>query len=397
MPSISTPEEYEAWIVDSRTQVPLLRLPWSQIQWQRIRNEVSTASVTVAQADGGFECCRALKVSGGLMGWENCLRIERNGAIVWDGPITGASRTGNTGDLTLKAHDRFAVVMKRLVGVYRFLNSTPNQIIRQLITDGAIGNISFDPYPITISSTATTVEAMTREFFVERLERIYDCIKEVCENSSTGYFSTVAGTVHTNEAVITNALGSHSSGKAITLSEQTTIGIPGIDADFLNMATVTYAGASGSGISGFLLRQTSIAAQNLFLNSILEQAAPSSRSGDDTDLSLIAGRAAAEHAAPQITVEQVQLAPTFGSEFLAADLSNLIPGVQFRVNYENTCAFDFPVAEYRESAGVPGLAYLLAIVGVRLDQLDVTVQRSEGGGIEEKVLASCRPVITGAV
>lgn len=393
MPVIGQPEDYQAVIVNSATSEPKFYLPWSSINWQRVRNEVSVASVTVAQANLGVTCCDILD---NLMGWEDSLRIERNSAIVWDGPIAGL-KPGSNGDVTLRASDRFAISMKRLVGAHRTLVSTPNQIIRQLISDGAIGNPSFDPYPLTISSPATTVESMTREYFVERLERIYDCIKEVCENSSTGYFCCVTNTVHTNEATITDALGSHTSGLCPILSEQTTIGIPAVDIDFLGMATITYAGASGAGISGFLLRQTSIAAQNIFLNSILEQAAPSSRTGEATDLSLLAGRAAAEHAAPQATVEQAQLAPTFGSEFMRADLSNLIPGVQFRVDYETSCGFNFPVSEYRETAGVPGLAYLLAIVGVRLDQLDVTASRSEGGGIDEKISASCRPVITGVV
>ncbi len=88
MATLAHPEEYEAIIVNSRTQLSMLHLPWSSITWQRVKNEVSVGQVTVAQANGGIECCGVI---GGLFPWVQTLRIERNGEAVWDGPITGWS------------------------------------------------------------------------------------------------------------------------------------------------------------------------------------------------------------------------------------------------------------------------------------------------------------------
>lgn len=54
--------------------------PLSAVRWQRIRDEVSTAEAVVPTT----ECCELLS---DLRCIEHELRIERNGAVVWQGPI----------------------------------------------------------------------------------------------------------------------------------------------------------------------------------------------------------------------------------------------------------------------------------------------------------------------
>lgn len=55
--------------------------PLSRVQWERVRDEISTASVTVPV----HQCCELL---GNLRTIISELHIERNGQIVWQGPIT---------------------------------------------------------------------------------------------------------------------------------------------------------------------------------------------------------------------------------------------------------------------------------------------------------------------
>jgi len=55
--------------------------PVSRVQWERVRDEISTASCTVPV----HECCELL---GNLRTILSELHIERNGKIVWQGPIT---------------------------------------------------------------------------------------------------------------------------------------------------------------------------------------------------------------------------------------------------------------------------------------------------------------------
>lgn len=389
MATLGCVETYECSIVNSRTQLPLLYLPWSSIRWQRVKNEVSVASVTVAQANGGIECCGVI---GGLFPWSQMLRIERNGEVVWDGPVTGWASPPGTKDLTIRAHDRSALFFKRLLKIRRTLTAvTPYAAIRQVITDANIGNIAFDPYPITLATATPPAESVTRDYFVERLDRVYDVVRELTQNTVTGFFTTVAGTVYLDELTIADFLGRAYANKAPKISDATTLGPPGVDVDGLGMATVTYAGGAGQGVNGFPLIFSNNGNLNVFLSSTLEKASAEDRAV--TDLSLIAGRAAASSLAPSLTLEQIALGPDFGSEFMNADLSNLLPGAQFDVDYEETCALRLPVSEYREVAGVPGVAYAVEVPALRMDQLDVEVGRGSGGGIAETLKASCRPIL----
>lgn len=397
MASLGQAEEYEAVIVDSLTEQPLLYLPWSVIKWQRIRNEISVASVVVAQGDGGIECCGPI---GGIFPWSQMLRIERNGGVVWDGPITGWSRPRSTRDLTIKAHDRAALIMKRLVAVHRsYVDTPPPEIIAELLLDAGIGVSSPagypNPYVISPGGLLTTpTEFATREYFVERLERVYDAVRELTENTYTGFYTCWTEDIITDELNIAATLGLAAHGLAPKLNEFTTIGLPGIDVDGLNMSTVVYAGGAGQGISGFPLIEANSGNLGIFSVSLLERAAAEARSATTSDLALIAGRGAAESLAPQVTLEQIQLSPLFGNEFMLADLSNLLPGCQFDLDFAETCAFQIPVSEYREASGVPGVAYVTSITRARLDQLDTTVGKTEGGGIVEEMLASYRPIIS---
>lgn len=383
-------DEYEAFVVDSKTQETLFALPWSNINWQRIYSEISIASVNVANADKGMEC---FGLVGGFRPWQQMLRIERNGTAVWDGPLTGWNRPRGSRNVTIRAHDRSILTQKRLIRVHRSFSAvTPYSVIRQVMLDALMTQITYDPYPLTINVATPPTESVTREYFTERLERVYDVMVELNNNTSSGFWTTALDTIYLDELQIADLLGRANTGKAPKLSEMTTIGLPGIDVDGLGMCTYAYAGGAGQGTNGFPSISTNSGNLNIFLTSVLEKASAEDRSV--TDLALVAGRLAAESLAPGVTLEQIQLSPLFGSEFMNADLSNLLPGAQFDVDFAETSAFNVPVSEYREAVGVPGVAYMTAVTRARLEQLDVSVGKTDGGGISEEVYGSFRSFIT---
>ena len=96
---------------------------------------------------------------------------------------------------------------------------------------------------------------------------------------------------------------------------------------------------------------------------------------------------------------QVRLTPEFGSEAMAADLSNLLPGAWLDIGYADTCAFQLPFAEVRyeyravvvDAVPMEGSALTPvtsdAIMMGRLEQLDVELT-DEG---EEVVMAALMP------
>lgn len=115
MARLGIPEEYEAWVVDSATQASLVMLPFKSLKWQRCRNRISEGEVTISADDGGLECCGNF---GGLRDWSHMVQIQRDGAIVADGPVVGRRRLKN-GDVVVRFQDRFAITAKRIVAVTR--------------------------------------------------------------------------------------------------------------------------------------------------------------------------------------------------------------------------------------------------------------------------------------
>lgn len=386
MATLGTAEEYEAVLVDPLTQEPLVYLPWSKISWSRVRNDVSSARFTVSGEDGGVECCGPI---GGLSPWNQMMRIERNGAIVWDGPVTGWSE--NNGVLDIRAYDRSILTQFRLVGEYIFLeNTTPNAVLQALLTAAAIGVPAFDPYTLTVVSGGAEAEVITREYRVERLERVYDCMKEVVDATTTGFFTTIGSEIYLYEAEI-RGLCHPSVGESAVLSEQTTSGRPNIDVDGMTMATRGYAGGNGTGVTGFPLVGFSDEFEGVYTPAVLEKASAESRTGNQTDLDLIASRIAAETATPSFTFERIRLNQNFGSDVMPADWSSLIPGIRVVVDFEDTCAFQVPMVEYYEIAGSPFFSSTETIQQARLDELEVSVSRAEGNGLDEIVMGSFRP------
>jgi len=104
---------------------------------------------------------------------------------------------------------------------------------------------------------------------------------------------------------------------------------------------------------------------------------------DDASVEAAAELIATEVASPSLTIEQLQLAPSFGGRALLPSLDNLQPGTRFNVAFEDTCAFSVPTSRrvYMWNDYSQVYETVLGWAGdtthARLDQLDFDVD--EGG------------------
>lgn len=410
---IGKPEEYVARIVDSATQEHLVDLPWSQIKWQRVESDSSEGSVFIAEDDGGIECCGEI---GGLMPWSQMLQIERDGRSVWDGPILGWGRPGITQPdsprgVTIRARDRFWLSVKRNVGFNITGTQTPAYVFFHLLNGAGFGG-GLDPFPFAVPAATAflaTSDKVDREYKVDRLERVYDCVKELVEKGQI-FFTMVNNTLYVNEPAVRGLLGG--AGVRPKLSDETVVGIPGIDVDGSNQITTAYGGASSEGKNGFPVVSTQTPFAGVYQNSLLEGSINVDRSqvanplilGSETSsLDIDTAVFAARNASPAFTMEQLRLSPA-----LEVDIMDLLPGVVFDIDFESTCAFNVPFMGvepiyrywYTQPVG-PGQffdvyawmatpVYSDTVAMARLSQLDVTVTKSSSGW-EEEILASLGP------
>jgi hypothetical protein len=420
MATIGGPDEYEAFLTNGLTGQVIYRWPWSMIRWSRSRNEVSTAAVTIAAEDGGIECCRSF---GGLVGWEQLISIERNGSVVWDGPVTGWSRpsgkSGGNGSFTVRAHDRFALTMKRLISLTRAGLSDPGALFYNLLNDAGIGTLSGSPFAYTLPASGDFLlkpaNKVDSSVIVERLERVYDAVAALVAQNAISY-SQVCDTLWPDETVVRDLLGPY--GVRPKLSEDVVIDIPGVEVDALNLATVAYGGALGQGTAGSAVISTQLPFYGVYSSSTLHTGQQFDRpaevnplvaaDGYVTQLDVATEVLAAESATPAFTIEQVRVSCDFGSTEMNEDLSNLIPGAIIDIDFEDTCAFNEPFVGTRDeylywyTSGTDPEPTLdvyswmarpvssATIHAARLERIDVTVSMTEDG-IEEEFLVSLTP------
>lgn len=101
----------------------------TQVEWNRVLDDVSTARVVVA---GGADCCGDLS---GLRTWRQSLDIYRGDAFVWSGPISNIEWT--TDGVTIDAVDIIGLLDRRVPHQdFTFEGTDLNEIARQLIEDG---------------------------------------------------------------------------------------------------------------------------------------------------------------------------------------------------------------------------------------------------------------------
>lgn len=438
MARLGIPDEYEVSVVSSKDTTDVLAImPYSEVKWSRIRNGVSTGSVTIPGAQGGIERCGFF---GGLRTWDHALYITRNGYHVWSGPITSWNRPGDSADLTITASDVSVLFAKRLVGVTRIYATTDTDgnvtipgnledLLNDLFNFSLLGT-SYDPFPIYRPTFVPdgysgvpyhgsylpipVYQLPTgRELQVSRLERVSDVLSDFIRDGL--FFYTMIGSfLFVNEYAVRAGLGGRDGISHPALSDQTVQGIPTVNVDGIDTATRGYIGGSNAGTNGYPVvakfesyDKSAWAfidpnyADPPYLTSVLESGRASTSPSTlqtSQDFGAEAAAYVASIATPSLTIEQVRLSPEFSHPYLNPDLSNLLPGVRFIVNFDETCAFNVPVSETRQIV-MPGAATLSSrslwsgvVQHVRLEQLEVTYTASDKGN-EETVLASLVPTV----
>jgi hypothetical protein len=179
-------DEYTAIITarDLRTYAAEVR--WSNIQWSRVLDEVSTATVTVPDVFGGLRC--NIELGTAIVPWRFGLRIERNGSEVWSGPITSISRPtrdGAGGDyVEIQASDVMAWMMKRRTFTSQlYTNVDGGEVFKGVIEDA----VQFDNLFGLHCPEFTSGYDMTREILALDFEYAIDILSELAD-SAVDYF-----------------------------------------------------------------------------------------------------------------------------------------------------------------------------------------------------------------
>lgn len=448
--------EYNVIISDAATLEPLAYLPWSSINWQRARNKITAGEAFISSEDlGVYQNGKPLVSS--LRTWNQLMRIERNGTIVWDGPVIGwgfASKRIRGQDrfgLTIKAMDRWVISQKRLIGgdmtflgsgfgAYWPLPPAPlpipwgpfggGNVAYMLMYSAGLFDTPTDlPYPITlpgkddfpsgIGVKATTglpvvfpSLPMEREWRTARLERLSDALEEL---SGFGYLSyaQVVDKLWVHDEKIRNTLGA--KGSRPVLSENTAYSTLGLQVDGLDQITTAYTGRQGTGKSGFAVVKTAnilpfanvvgLLESGFILDNTFDRADNTDGAYYPPNGDMQAQVQLYRRGVPAITIEQLPLAPTFGSATMNDDLSNLLPGQIVDLDFSEMSGLAIPFLDvimvyrkwcfdFSQSSDIYGDLLTpvsdTSITKARMEQIDVSVA-SEGGGPAEDVRASLVP------
>lgn len=456
MGQLGTAYEYNVIIADALSLEPLAYLPWTSINWQRSRNRITSADAFIAIEDlGVYQNGKPLVSS--LRSWNQLLRIERNGAIVWDGPLVGWGFTSkrlrgqDKFGLSLKAMDRWIISQKLLIGgdmtflgsgtgAYWPLPPAPlpipwgpfgggNVAYMLMYSAGLFDSPTQLPYPITLPALADFPSGlgrkpsgatggnwpcmpMEREWRTSRLERLSTALDEL---SGFGYLSyaQVVDKLWVNDETIRNTLGPR--GSRPVLSEQTALSTLGLNVDALEQINTAYTGRQGTGKSGFaavtaadILPFTSVVGlleDGIVLDNAFDRADNTDGAYYPTNADMQAQVHLYRRGVPAITIEQIPLAASFGSDTMKDDLSNLLPGVIVDLDFPEQAGLEIPFLDvilvdrlwcfdYSQSSNLIGSlltpVYETTITKARMEQIDFSVTADNGGPVEE-VRASLVP------
>lgn len=394
-------------------------LPWSKLSWQRVANQPSEAKFTIPHADGGIECCG---IFGGLRPWDHMLVIERNNYVVWDGPILGFA-TDDDGNVEIRAADRSVLMAHLFIGATRLWPAGTAEletILVRILEDIDFSNSPFGlTFDVDFESYFLPPRPADVDLHAERLDHLDTVIGQIAETTNL-YWSCRSDVIQfceykargglTPEGIIPgHPLGFDN--RWLTLSERTVLTRPRVVMDGTRLATQVLLGGSSSGSNGHAIIATvdlSTAAWYLaggdpppYILSTIPGGGPNLTQFDVESVQAVAEQTAVEVSTPSLTIEQLQLAPSFGGRQLLPSLDNLLPGTRFNLAFENTCAFSVPSSRgvYAWSVISGGYDYSLAWAGdtmhARLDQLDVDVD--EKGETVKGSFTSTVEVLSGPV
>jgi hypothetical protein len=178
--SLDCADTYNVLITAADYATVVHSVGWSSIEWSRVLDEVSTATVVIPDRLGGVYCCAD---AGGLLPWRYGLMIERNDEEVWSGPVTALARQGES--LRVTASDVMARFQKRLVSRedLDFTNMDSGAVFARLINAAQFSSDIWG-FAAPVGLTAT---ALTRTVKAVDFEMSFDVLSDLA-NSSVDFF-----------------------------------------------------------------------------------------------------------------------------------------------------------------------------------------------------------------
>jgi len=184
--TIGCADTYDAIITARDLTTYAARLDWSSITWSRVLDEISEASVVVPDVFGGLRCNIELGTT--LVPWRFGLRIERNGELVWSGPIVSVERPQRDGmsadSVTVTANDALAWTTRRTTNDFLdFTDADAGAVFKSVLDAGMVA----DNLPGLNCPDFTTGYTMTRQVLPLDFEYTFDILTELA-NSAVDYF-----------------------------------------------------------------------------------------------------------------------------------------------------------------------------------------------------------------
>lgn len=338
----------------------LHELPWSSLRWGRVMNDISTASVTIPNDMWGRTMCPYP-----LHGWDQTLAIYRNGSLVWRGPLLGW-RHNEDGLVEISAADVLAFGRKWYVYQDRKYTTTdPLDVISILFSDQPASSPWFSLVsPGLIDASMKAGWWVARTYKAAQMQSLYTCIRSLSEEAGV-FFSAGPDFVHYDSDEYYFASASP------VLHEGSSVSIPKIAVDCSEVASRVWAVGDDAGVGGF--QTIADASMTTRFNQPAYSKVYDLQSLSEPDQRLQgahlvkAATPSAIHAlGPKITIETVELTPTFGGlssgrEGLGSfrGMDSLRPGLRVRWGFDADCLSEVPVYTILD----PTAAYDVATYG----------------------------------
>lgn len=179
-------EEYSAIITAADLKTYAAQVNFSDLHWSRVLDDISEADVTVPDVFGGLRCNIELGTT--IVPWRYGLRIERNGAEVWSGPITAIERPTRDGiaadAVTISANDSMVWGRKRVTPDFLSFSDADAGTVFRAVLDA--GMAAWNPAGLDCPDFLTSY-TMTREVIPLDFEYTFDILTELA-NSAVDYF-----------------------------------------------------------------------------------------------------------------------------------------------------------------------------------------------------------------
>jgi hypothetical protein len=270
-------EEIEVFITGADYEDRIDAVRWSEVEWERVLDDVSTASVTIPDSFGGVSCCARF---GGLKPWRYGLTIERDGRVIWRGPVSSLDR-GN-GQIKVTASDCFARFKKRLAtrdNSLRFVANDAGQMFADILNTYARDAYDIWSFPVP---QVTTGVAVTRNVVAREFNYAWDVAKDLLDSSIDAYvlggcpvvFQPSIGWVFVGPQEEQYYLaGEYSSGGELVyglFTEEAFTETPSWSINGYQQANTVWVAGADSGEAGFRKFWTAVATDELVTDGILD-------------------------------------------------------------------------------------------------------------------------------